>query len=256
MTKQYFKRIVSESEYRLRLLFSLNQLGMCRQDELWPFLAELELMEYMPFCEYLSELVDSGEISSLPFGNLFVTKKGQESIALFASRIPSSLRSAIIKKAPGYTKALADHKQVKAGYEPSVLSDHGCVYGQYYEDAVPILLVKMDTCREGLCQSFVMRFSEKLPLILPLLNGVPFGTDDDLSISNQAFLLAEKGHPMLIELEESKYAAVVCLQSSDTEFHIQLLFHNKNKACAWARGADDFGVQLVGQMISIFEGEL
>ncbi len=41
------KRRVSDAENKLRLLLCLRALGMATSDQLWPFVAGLELMEYL-----------------------------------------------------------------------------------------------------------------------------------------------------------------------------------------------------------------
>ena len=43
------KRKISDTENKLRVLCCLDALGMATQDQLWPFVAQLELMEYLPF---------------------------------------------------------------------------------------------------------------------------------------------------------------------------------------------------------------
>ena len=56
------KRRVSDAENKLRLLLCLRALGMATSDQLWPFVAELELMEYLPYCLLLDELNRSGRL--------------------------------------------------------------------------------------------------------------------------------------------------------------------------------------------------
>ena len=57
------KRRVSDAENKLRLLLCLRALGMATSDQLWPFVAELELMEYLPYCLLLDELKKDGEVA-------------------------------------------------------------------------------------------------------------------------------------------------------------------------------------------------
>ena len=49
------KRKVSDAENKLRVLCCLDALGMATQEQLWPFVAQLELMEYIPFCMFLCQ---------------------------------------------------------------------------------------------------------------------------------------------------------------------------------------------------------
>ena len=53
MPEGFAKRHISDAENRLRLLLCIDALGLCTREELWPFVAKLELMEYMPMCLYL-----------------------------------------------------------------------------------------------------------------------------------------------------------------------------------------------------------
>ena len=74
------KRRVSDAENKLRLLLCLRALGMATSDQLWPFVAELELMEYLPFCLLLDELKKDGEVAQgrcALEGVLFLTPKAR-----------------------------------------------------------------------------------------------------------------------------------------------------------------------------------
>ena len=73
------KRRVSDAENKLRLLLCLRALGMATSDQLWPFVAELELMEYLPYCLLLDELKKDGEVAQgrcALEGVLYLTPKG------------------------------------------------------------------------------------------------------------------------------------------------------------------------------------
>lgn len=75
------KRRVSDAENKLRLLLCLRALGMATSDQLWPFVAELELMEYLPYCLLLDELKKDGEVAQgrcALEGVLYLTPKGRK----------------------------------------------------------------------------------------------------------------------------------------------------------------------------------
>ena len=57
------KRKISDAENKLRVLLCLDALGLAALDELWPFVARLELMEYMHFCLLVDELAKDGAIA-------------------------------------------------------------------------------------------------------------------------------------------------------------------------------------------------
>ena len=56
------RRKISDTENKLRLLYCLNALGMATQEELWPFAAQLDLMDYVPLCVYLDELRSTSQL--------------------------------------------------------------------------------------------------------------------------------------------------------------------------------------------------
>ena len=62
MPEGFAKRHISDAENRLRLLLCIDALGLCTREELWPFVAKLELMEYMPMCLYLDDLLRDGSL--------------------------------------------------------------------------------------------------------------------------------------------------------------------------------------------------
>ena len=57
------KRRVSDVENKLRVLFCLKTLGLVTQEQLWPFVARMELMDYLPFCLLLDELKSDGAVA-------------------------------------------------------------------------------------------------------------------------------------------------------------------------------------------------
>ena len=97
------KRRVSDAENKLRLLLCLRALGMATSDQLWPFVAELELMEYLPYCLLLDELKKryaaaqtltveyAGELPALPDGvTLLESQPGRAVLRADGRRITAS----------------------------------------------------------------------------------------------------------------------------------------------------------------------
>ena len=84
------KRRVSDAENKLRLLLCLRALGMATSDQLWPFVAELELMEYLPYCLLLDELKKDGEVAQgrcALEGVLYLTPKGEKTLSLLRDKL-------------------------------------------------------------------------------------------------------------------------------------------------------------------------
>ena len=84
------KRRVSDAENKLRLLLCLRALGMATSDQLWPFVAGLELMEYLPYCLLLDELKKDGEVAQGRFaleGVLYLTPRGEKTLSLLRDKL-------------------------------------------------------------------------------------------------------------------------------------------------------------------------
>ena len=84
------KRRVSDVENKLRVLFCLKTLGLVTQEQLWPFVARMELMDYLPFCLLLDELKSDGAVAEgngAVAGMLYLTPEGEKHLALFQHRL-------------------------------------------------------------------------------------------------------------------------------------------------------------------------
>ena len=118
MPEGFAKRHISDAENRLRLLLCIDALGLCTREELWPFVAKLELMEYMPMCLYLDELLRDGSLMEGQYavqGVLFLTGGGREALELFQRRMPRSDRDRILLAAPQYAAQLSEKRQIPHG---------------------------------------------------------------------------------------------------------------------------------------------
>ena len=91
----YEKRNISDLEYRLRLLMCVNELGAVTREQLWPFVAKLEMMDYMPMCLYLDQLLTSHAIKEgegVLRDTLFITEVGAAQLMMFQGKIPGRAR--------------------------------------------------------------------------------------------------------------------------------------------------------------------
>ena len=116
------KRKVSDAENKLRILFCLDKLGMATQEQLWPFVAQMELMEYIPFCMLVDELRSDGAIASgvhAMAGSLFLTAAGRQQLALFSGKMVHADQERIRQEAPEYAQHLSQRRLVRAAYELS-----------------------------------------------------------------------------------------------------------------------------------------
>lgn len=113
------KRRVSDAENKLRLLLCLRVLGMATSDQLWPFVAELELMEYLPYCLLLDELKKDGEVAQgrcALEGVLYLTPKGEKTLSLLRDKLTHTDCRRIREAAPAYAAGLNERRQAAAAY--------------------------------------------------------------------------------------------------------------------------------------------
>ncbi|NLB89828.1 MAG: DUF4364 family protein [Clostridiales bacterium] len=96
------ERKSSDTENKLLLLYAIRELKSCTNLQLWQFVTESELMDYLSFQLSLGELVQDGDLmqSPHPIGLLYtVTPSGEKNVLLFDRKIPFSLKTLIRKKA-------------------------------------------------------------------------------------------------------------------------------------------------------------
>lgn len=113
------KRRVSDAENKLRLLLCLRTLGMATSDQLWPFVAELELMEYLPYCLLLDELKKDGEVAQgrcALEGVLYLTPRGEKTLSLLRDKLTHTDCRRIREAAPAYAAGLNERRQAAAAY--------------------------------------------------------------------------------------------------------------------------------------------
>ena len=113
------KRRVSDAENKLRLLLCLRALGMATSDQLWPFVAGLELMEYLPYCLLLDELKKDGEVAQGRFaleGVLYLTPRGEKTLSLLRDKLTHTDCERIRAAAPAYAAGLNERRQAAAAY--------------------------------------------------------------------------------------------------------------------------------------------
>lgn len=111
------KRRVSDAENKLRLLLCLRMLGMASSEQLWPFVAQLELMEYLPYCLLLDELKKAGVVAQGRYaleGMLYLTPEGEKTLALLGDKLIPTDCERIRQAAPAYAARLSERRQAGA----------------------------------------------------------------------------------------------------------------------------------------------
>lgn len=253
------KRKISDAENKLRVLLCLDALGMAALDELWPFAAQLELMEYMTFCLLVDELVKDGAIaqgSHALTDVLYLTDEGKQQLSLFLSKLPPADRERICQAAPSYRDKLRQRKQVRAAYE---LCDPGCFGAALTirEGDVPSLFIRIQTTDERLVRKAVSGFRMCAPQLLNLLltlelkphsQPLPAPLAQDRAIAE-----VRPCAPALCTFGGREHAAVVQMQEGDTVYTVLLLLPSDQLAWDWAQAAVASGCELANALTVLFD---
>ena len=255
------KRKVSDTENKLRVLCCLEALGMATQEQLWPFVARLELMEYVPFCMFVDELQKGGSIAKADHaleGMLYLTVEGQQLLKLFSNRLVHTDRERIHQAAPEYAAQLTARRQVQAGYE---LAPEGrcCAACAVREDDVPTLVLRMDSADCALVENAVQHFRELVPRLLTLLYTIPFLSCQEDSpapeTQQQCMLNVRPGSPALCAFGGREHAAVVRVEDETTAYTLLLLLPDAALAWGWALAADQMGAKLAQRITGVLENK-
>ena len=232
------KRRVSDAENKLRLLLCLRALGMATSDQLWPFVAELELMEYLPYCLLLDELKKDGEVAQgrcALEGVLYLTPKGEKTLSLLRDKLTHTDCRRIREAAPAYAA------------------------GTVREGDVPALVLDVRTPQEALARAVVHGFRTCAPRLLTLLYTLPFEQDGGplpvLPDEEEALRAAGEGHPALVSYGGREHAAAVSLRNGETTFVVLLLLPTREAAQGWAAAACRAAETLAGQVMELLSGE-
>lgn len=252
------RRKISDTENKLRLLYCLNALGMATQEELWPFAAQLDLMDYVPLCVYLDELRSDGAVTSGSHaleGVLYLSTAGEQQLSLFLSKLPPADRERIDAAAGPYREKLSTRKQVRAAYAPPPEGGFGAALTMREGD-VPTLFVRLSTQDERLAEKAVRGFAACAPLVLNLLYTVDLKPGEKpvpAALSqDEAIAQAAPGHPALCAFGGREHAAVVQLEDELSCYTVLLLLPTAELAWEWAQSADGAGRAIASALNVLF----
>lgn len=255
------KRRVSDAENKLRLLLCLRALGMATSDQLWPFVAELELMEYLPYCLLLDELKKDGEVAQgrcALEGVLYLTPRGEKTLSLLRDKLTHTDCRRIREAAPAYAAGLNERRQAAAAYRRAEVGLCRAV-GTVREGDVPALVLDVRTPQEALARAVVHGFRTCAPRLLTLLYTLPFEEDGGplpvLPDEEEALRAAGEGHPALVSYGGREHAAAVSLRNGETTFVVLLLLPTREAAQGWAAAACQAAETLAGQVMELLSGE-
>jgi len=252
------KRKVSDAENKLRVLCCLDALGMATQEQLWPFVARLELMEYIPFCIFLGELRSSGAIAAGSHaleGALYLTSGGKQQLELFSNKLVHADKERIREAARSYREELSARKLVRAAYE---LSQDGlcCAALTMREGDVPTLFIRVCTKDSLLTEKAVRGFQACAPQVLNLLYTLDLsgeGTPAPKPLPQEAAIAAaQPGAPSLCAFGGREHAAVVSISDDMVFYTVLLLLPSDELAWSWAQAADARSHELAAALTALF----
>ncbi len=253
-----FKRKITDVEYKLRLLASVDALHMAARDQLWPFMARLDLMDYVPMCLLTDELIRSGALArgkGALKDTLYVTDVGREYLRLFGSRMPSGDRERIAAAAPEYERAMSTKRQLGAVYE---LADNDMrrVRCTFQEGDVPTLLLRVETPHDKIARAAASHFEDVVPDLLRELYTLKTDADapmpcvyDDMEEALQA---VKRDAPVLCAHGKLEHSAVVWLSGDLARYIVALLLPTADAAARWAQAAKRSSDSIVKRLTSSF----
>ena len=162
-------RKVSETEHMLRLLMCVDALDSVTSTQLWTFVAEQELMDYVTMRLCLHKLLAAGELETGEGAlkdQLLLTDRGREALALFGDRLPQDIRERIGKAAPGFRNRVSRNRQVHAVYEMARLNDFRLNLS-VQEGDLPTIYLRMETNNRALASKSLHRFEAHAAAIQP-----------------------------------------------------------------------------------------
>jgi hypothetical protein len=154
-------RKVSETENMLRLMQCVDTLDSVTSTQLWTFVAELELMDYVSMRLCLHKLISAGEMETGRGAlgeQLLVTDRGREALSLFGTRLPGDVRKRIREAAPEFRERVIRNQQVRAAYEMARPNDYRLNLS-VYEGDLPTVRLRMETHNRSLAARTIHRFT-------------------------------------------------------------------------------------------------
>ena len=252
------ERRISDVENKLRVLLSVDALQMATRDQLWPFLAKLDMMEYMPMCVYVDELCRDGALIAGEHALehvLYLSDTGREYLRLFGARMPAGDRARIAQSAPDYLRALAKQRQLSAVYELAPPGEYRALC-TYREGDVPTLTMRVATREREVVRQAVECFAGAASALLTLLYtldaSAPATPCAQYPTLEAAMEAAKPNEPTLCADGKREHTAVAWLVGAQARYEVALLMPSQNAAERWAHAAseDGYAGQALAQKIT------
>lgn len=153
-------RKVSETENMLRLLLCVDTLESVTPAQLWTFVAEQDLMDYVSMRLCLHQLLAAGELETGEGAmkeQLVVTDRGREALTLFGERLPTEVRRRVELAAPAFRGRISRTRQIRAAYEMARPEDYRLNLSVWDGD-LPTVTLRMATDSRTLASNALRSF--------------------------------------------------------------------------------------------------
>lgn len=225
-------RKISETENMLGLLCCVDALGSVTATQLWVFVAQLELMDYVTMRLCLHKLLGAGE---LEYGegsldeHLLLTDRGREALQLFGDRLPKAVRARVSSAAPEFHGRMLSNQQVRAVYEMAKPSEYRLCLS-VCEGDLPTIRLRMHTNSRPLAGKAIHRFSANAAMATTYLYGLAEEATQNTVTSHAA---GELTLPAITEHSATEYTASVILPGKKAQYEVALLLPTRKAAEAF-----------------------
>ncbi len=236
------KRNISDMENKLRVLWCIDALGMVTQEQLWPFVAELDLMDYLSMCIYVDELTSDQAISvgvEALAGVLFVSDEGRRLLSLFSHKMPKSDRDTICAQASIYMAKLNEQRQVRVVHQSAPKGKHGLAL-LIKESDVPTLQLHIVADHQRDASNAFARAKDQAPALMTMFYTLPIhdqvmGEAIQIvhSTQEEALQACTLEKPLLCAHGKYEHSAIVALEAEGIHCKIALFLPTQADANAW-----------------------
>ena len=227
-------RKVSETENMLRLLLSVDALESLTPAQLWTFVAEQELMDYVAMRLCLHKLLAAGELETGEGAlseQLLLTDRGREALTLFGERLPSDVHERVGKAAPEYRQRVARTRQVQAVYEMARPKDYRLNLS-VCEGDLPTIRLRLETDNRTLASKAIHRFSAHAAEVTTYLYALAEQAVRNAPPPSEALALPADS---ITEHSATEYSAKAVLTGKHSQIGVSLLLPTRGAAEAFVQ---------------------
>jgi hypothetical protein len=221
-------RNISETEYMLRLLRCVDALDCVTDLQLWTFVAELELMDYVTMRLCLHKLLAAGEVQygagSLK-NHLYLTEKGRQALKLFGERLPGEIAEKIAGATGAFRERITSSQQIRAAYEIAKRNEYRLNLS-VLEGDLTMMTIRIQTKSRRLAGRAIRQFEAQASKVLLYLFQLAQGAQ-----STQTLAGAPQGE--IVRHSPTEFEARHSLAGRRVQFDIALTLPSEEAAAAY-----------------------